>query len=133
MKQPSVKNRKDVFGRDVKVTRDKGVKTKEVTGNYVSKTKVVKGVKGGKQVTKSRMEVDPSMGFGSVRNVTKYTGLSGLKKELDMNKSTDRKKISSMAAGVNPTKAKLTKNKLTVREMAQKKYKGTNLPKKFNG
>jgi hypothetical protein len=73
------------------------------------------------------------MGFGSVRNVTKYTGAAGLKRELDMNKSTERKKVSSMAAGVNPSKAKATKNKLTVREMAQKKYKGTNLPKKFNG
>lgn len=133
MKQPSVKTRKDLFGRDVKVTRDKGVKTKEVTGNYVAKTKVTKGVKGGKQVTKSRIEVDPSMGFGSVRNVTKYTGAAGLKKQLDMNPASKRKKVSSMAAGVNPEKAKLTKNKLTVREMAQKKYKGTNLPKKFNG
>ena len=83
MKQPSVKTRKDLFGRDVKVTRNKDVKTKEVTGNYVAKTKVVKGVKGGSKVTKSRMEVDPSMGYGSVRNVTKYTGLAGLKKELD--------------------------------------------------
>jgi hypothetical protein len=133
MKQPSVKTRKDLFGRDVKVTRNKDVKTKEVTGNYVAKTKVVKKVPGGKNITKSRMEVDPSMGYGSVRNVNKYTGLAGLKKELDMKKSTDRKKISTMAAGVNPTKAKLTKNKLTVREMAQKKYKGTNMPKKFNG
>lgn len=133
MKQPSVKTRKDLFGRDVKVTRNKGVKTKEVTGDYVSKTKVVKGVKGGKQITKSRMEVDPSMGFGSVRNVTKYTGLAGLKRELDMKKSTDRKKVSSMAAGVNPEKAKANKNKMSVREMAKKKYKGTNLPKKFNG
>lgn len=133
MKQPSVKTRKDLFGRDVKVTRNKGVKTKEVTGDYVSKTKVVKGVKGGKQITKSRMEVDPSMGFGSVRNVTKYTGAAGLKRELDMKKSTARKKVSSMAAGVNPEKAKVTKNKMSVREMAKKKYKGTNLPKKFNG
>lgn len=133
MKQPSVKTRKDLFGRDVKVTRNKGVKTKEVTGDYVAKTKVTKSVKGGKQVTKSRIEVDPSMGFGSVRNVTKYTGAAGLKRQLDMNPTSKRKKVSSMAAGVNPEKAKLTKNKLTVREMAQKKYKGTNLPKKFNG
>ena len=133
MKQPSVKTRKDLFGRDVKVTRSGNTKTKEVTGDYVSKTKVVKNIKGGKQVTKSRMEIDPSMGYGSVRNVTKYRGLAGLKKELDMKPSTDRKKVSSMAAGVNPAKAKATKNKLTVREMAQKKYKGTNLPKKFNG
>lgn len=133
MKQPSVKTRKDVFGRDVKVTRDKGVKTKEVTGNYVAKTKVVKGVKGGSKVIKSRMEVDPSMGYGSVRNVTKYKGLAGLKKQLDMNPSTDRKKVFSMAAGVNPKVAKATNNKLTVRELAQKKYKGTNMPKKFNG
>jgi hypothetical protein len=38
-----------------------------------------------------------------------------------------------MAAGVNPKVAKATNNKLTVRELAQKKYKGTNMPKKFNG
>jgi hypothetical protein len=134
MKQPAVKNRKDLFGRDVKVTRDKGVKTKEVTGKYVAKTKVTKNAMGGgKKITKSTLKVSPREQMVDVTNKTKYTGAAARKRVLDVNPETSRKKTTSKAFNVNPAKAIATGNKLSVRESAKKMYKGTNLPKKFNG
>jgi hypothetical protein len=132
MKKPSVKTRTNLLGRDVKVTKVGNKKTREVTGNYVSKTKTSVDTKGGKKVTKSRIEVDPAMGFGSVRNVTKYTGLAGLKRAVSAKPGTDRKKVYTMKSEVNAKKAKEQGNKLSVRELAKSKYKGTNMPRRYN-
>jgi len=132
-KEPSVTTRKNILGRDVKVTKTGNTKTREVTGNYVSKTRTATDTKGGKRVVKSRIEVDPVMGYGSVRNVSKYTGIAGLKRSVSSKPGSDRKDVYTMTAQVDPKNAKKVGNKLSVRELAQKKYKGTNLPRKFKG
>jgi hypothetical protein len=131
MKQPVVKTRKNVLGRDVKITKVGNKKTREVTGNYVSKTRTSVDTKGGKKITKSRIEVDPAMGFGSVRNVTKYTGLAGLKRAFSSKPSSVRKTVYDMKSEVDPKRAKQSGNKMSVRELAQTKYKGGNLPRRF--
>jgi hypothetical protein len=131
MKQPIVKTRKNVLGRDVKITKTGNKKTREVTGNYVSKTRTSTDTKGGKKVTKSRIEVDPTMGYGSVRNVTKFTGAAGLKRALSSKPGAVRKTVYDMKAEVDPKRAKQSGTKMSVRELAQTKYKGGNLPRKF--
>jgi hypothetical protein len=131
MKQPIVKTRKNVLGRDVKITKTGNKKTREVTGNYVSKTRTATDTKGGKKVTKSRIEVDPAMGYGSVRNVTKFTGAAGLKRALSSKPGAVRKTVYDMKAEVDPKRAKQSGTKMSVRELAQTKYKGGNLPRKF--
>lgn len=132
-KKPSVKTRTNLLGRDVKVTKVGNKKTREVTGNYVSKTRTATDTKGGKKVTKSRIEVDPTMGYGSVRNVTKFTGVAGLKRAVSSKPGAVRKTVYDMKAEVDPKRAKESGNKMSVRELAEKKYKGSNLPKRFKG
>lgn len=132
-KDPIVKTRKNLLGRDVKVTKTGNKKTREVTGDYVSKTRTSVATKGGKKVTKSRIEVDPVMNYGSVRNVSKYTGVAGLKRAVSSKPGSDRKSVYKMTAQVDPKGAKLIGNKLSVRELAEKKYKGTNMPRKYKG
>jgi hypothetical protein len=132
MKQPLVKTRKNLLGRDVKITRSGNEKTREVTGNRVAKTTVSKNLKtGGKKITSSKMVISPREQMVDVINKTKYTGAAGRKRMLDVNPDTSRKKTTSKAFGVDPKKAKETKNKLSVRESAKKMYKGTNQPKRF--
>jgi hypothetical protein len=130
-KEPSVTTRKNILGRDVKITKTGNKKTREVTGNYVSKTRTATDTKGGKKVTKSRIEVDPAMGYGSVRNVTKFTGAAGLKRALSSKPGAVRKTVYDMKSEVDPKRAKQSGTKMSVRELAEKKYKGSNLPKRF--
>jgi hypothetical protein len=133
-KEPSVKTRTNLLGRDVTVTKSGNTKTREVTGNRVAKTTVSKDLKtGGKKITASKMVVSPRERMVDVVNKTKYTGAAARKRVLDVNPDTSRKKTTSKAFSVNPDKAKVTKNKLSVRESAKKAYKGTNLPRRFNG
>jgi hypothetical protein len=128
------KIRKNLLGRDVKVTRDGSTKTREVTGNRVAKTTVSKDLKtGGRKITTSKIKISPREQMVDVTNKIKYTGAAGRKRMLDVNPSTDRKKTTSKAFAVDVKKAKETKNTLPVREKAKKVYKGTNLPRKYNG
>jgi len=128
------KIRKNLLGRDVKVTRDGSTKTREVTGNKVAKTTVTKNLSsGGKKITTSKIKVSPREQMVDVINKTKYTGAAGRKRVLDVNPETTRRKTTSKAFSVDPAKAKQTKNTMSVREKAKKVYKGTNLPKKYNG
>lgn len=133
-KDPIVKTRKNILGRDVKITRAGNEKTREVTGNRVAKTTVTKNLKtGGRKITTSKMVVSPREQMVDVINKTKYTGAAGRKRVLDVNPETSRKKKTAKAFNVNPEKAKVTKNKLSVRESAKKAYKGSNLPRRYNG
>lgn len=133
-KDPIVKTRKNILGRDVKITRAGNEKTREVTGNRIAKTTVTKDLKtGGRKITTSKMVVSPREQMVDVINKTKYTGAAGRKRVLDVNPETSRKKKTVKAFNVNPEKAKVTKNKLSVRESAKKAYKGTNLPRRYNG
>jgi len=126
--------RKNLLGRDVKITTSGNTKTREVTGNRMAKTTVTKDVNaGGKKITTSKIKVSPREQMVDVTNKTKYTGAAGRKRMLDVNPATDRKKTTSKAFAVNPEKAKETKNTLSVREKAKKAYKGTNLPRRYNG
>jgi hypothetical protein len=128
------KIRKNLLGRDVKVTRDGSTKTREVTGNRIAKTTVSKDLKtGGRKVTTSKIKMSPREQMVDVTNKTRYTGAAGRKRMLDVNPSTDRKKTTSKAFSVDPAKAKQTKNTMSVREKAKKAYKGTNLPRRYNG
>lgn len=131
-KEPVVKTRKNVLGRDVKITKTGNKKTREVTGDYVSKVRTATDIKGGKKVSKSRVELDPSMGYASVRNVTKFTGPAGLKRAFSTKPGPPRKNVFAINADVNPKRAKEQGNKLSVREVAKKYYKGSNLPRKTN-
>jgi hypothetical protein len=125
--------RKNLLGRNVKITTSGNTKTREVTGNRMAKTTVTKDVNtGGKKITTSKIKVSPREQMVDVTNKTKYTGAAGRKRMLDVNPATDRKKTTSKAFGVNPAKAKETKNKLSVRESAKKMYKGTNEPRNYN-
>lgn len=128
------KIRKNLLGRDVKVTRDGSTKTREVTGNRMAKTTVTKSLKtGGKKITTSKIKISPKEQIVDVVNKTKYTGAAGRKRVLDVNPETSRKKTTSKAFAVDVEKAKQTKNPLSVREKAKKAYKGSNLPRKYNG
>ena len=131
-KKDPIVTRKNLLGRDVKITRTKNKKVREVTGDYVSKVRTATDIKGGKKVSKSRVELDPAMGYASVRNVTKYTGLGGLKRAVSSRQGPPRKDVFSINADVNPKRAKAQGNKLNVREVAKKYYKGTNLPRRTN-
>jgi hypothetical protein len=125
--------RKNLLGRDVKITTSGNTKTREVTGNRMAKTTVTKDVNsGGKKITTSTMKMSPREQMVDVTNKTKYTGAAGRKRMLDVNPATDRKKTTSKAFGVNAAKAKETKNTLSVRESAKKMYKGTNEPRNYN-
>ena len=133
-KDPIVKTRKNILGRDVKITRLGNEKIREVTGNRVAKTTVSKDLKtGGRKITTSKIKVSPREQMVDVTNKTKYTGAAGRKRMLDVNPATDRKKTTSKAFAVDVKKAKETKNIFPVRERAKKAYKGTNLPRKYNG
>jgi hypothetical protein len=133
-KDPIVTSRRNILGRDVKITRSGNEKTREVTGNRVAKTTVAKNLKtGGKKITSSKMVISPREQMIDVTNKTKYTGVAGRKRMLDVNPETSRKKTTSKAFGVDAKKAKETKNKLSVRESAKKMYKGSNLPRRYNG
>lgn len=128
------KIRKNLLGRDVKVTREGSTKTREVTGNRMAKITVTKNLKtGGKKITTSKIKVSPKEQMVDVINKTKYTGAAGRKRVLDINPETSRKKTTSKAFSVDPEKAKQTKNTMSVREKAKKVYKGTNLPRRYNG
>lgn len=125
--------RKNLLGRDVKITTSGNTKTREVTGNKMARTTVTKDLStGGKKVTSSTMKMSPREQMVDVTNKTKYTGAAGRKRMLDVNPTTDRKKTSSKAFGVNAAKAKETKNTMSVRESAKKMYKGTNEPRNYN-
>ena len=133
-KDPIVTSRQNILGRDVKITRAGNEKTREVTGNKMAKTTVTKDLKtGGKKITTSKIKVSPKEQMVDVINKTKYTGAAGRKRVLDVNPETSRKKTTSKAFSVDPAKAKQTKNTMSVREKAKKVYKGTNLPRKYNG
>jgi hypothetical protein len=126
--------RKNLLGRDVKVTRDGNTKTREVTGNKMARTKVTKDVaSGGKKITTSTIRVSPKEQMVDVTNKTKYTGAAGRKRMLDVNPETDRKKTTTKTFAVDAAKAKQTKNTMPVREKAKKMYKGTNEPRRYNG
>ena len=126
--------RKNLLGRDVKITTSGNTKTREVTGNRMAKTTVTKDVNaGGKKITTSKIKVSPREQMVDVTNKTKYTGAAGRKRMLDVNPATDRKNTTSKAFAVDAAKAKATKNTMPVREKAQKAYKGTNLPRRYNG
>jgi hypothetical protein len=125
--------RKNLLGRDVKITRDKNTKTREVTGNKMARTTVTKDLSsGGKKITKSTLKVSPREQMVDVTNKTKYTGKAGRKRVLDVNPETSRTKTTAKAFNVDPAKAKETKNTLSVREKAKKVYKGTNEPRNYN-
>ena len=126
---PKVRTRKDIFGRDVKVIKTKHSKTRTVTGDYVAKTRTSRDVRGGKKITKSRIELDPSMGVANVRNVTKYTGLAGLKRTLAPNKY--RKDVDKRSGVVDPKLAAATGNKKSVRQTIVPMYKGKNMPRTY--
>jgi hypothetical protein len=131
MKAPIEK--KNLLGRDVKITTSGNTKTREVTGNRMARTTVTKDLAtGGKKITKSTLKVSPREQMVDVTNKTKYTGAAGRKRMLDVNPETSRTKTTSKAFGVNAAKAKETKNKLSVRESAKKMYKGTNEPRNYN-
>lgn len=126
--------RKNLLGRDVKITTSGNTKTREVTGNRMAKTTTTKDLaSGGKKITTSKIKVSPREQMVDVTNKTKYTGAAGRKRMLDVNPETSRTKTTSKAFAVNPEKAKETKNTLPVREKAKKAYKGTNLPRRYNG
>ena len=126
--------RKNLLGRDVKITRDGNTKTREVTGNKMARTKVTKDLEGGgRKVTTSTIKMSPREKMVDVVNKTKYTGAAGRKRVLDVNPDTKRKTTVAKAFNVNPAKAKATGNKLSVRDKAKKMYKGTNQPRNYNG
>lgn len=129
--KPKVKvhTRKDMFGRDVKVVKSKHTKTRTVTGDYVAKTRTAQDVNGGKRITKSRIELDPSMGVANVRNVKKYTGLAGLKRTVAPNKY--RKTVDRRSGVVDSKLAAATGNKKSVREVIVPMYKGKNMPRTY--
>ena len=92
------KIRKNLLGRDVKVTRDGSTKTREVTGNKMAKTTVTKNLSsGGKKITTSKIKISPREQVVDVVNKTKYTGAAGRKRVLDVNPETSRKKTTSKA------------------------------------
>jgi hypothetical protein len=125
--------RKNLLGRDVKITTEGNTKTREVTGENIAKTKVTKELKsGGSKVTTSTLKVSPREQMIDVTNKTKYTGEAARKRVLDVNPETSRTKTTSKAFSVDPAKAKETKNTLSVREKAKKTYKGSNLPRNYN-
>jgi hypothetical protein len=125
--------RKNLLGRDVKITRDKNTKTREVTGNKMARTTVTKDLSsGGKKITKSTLKISPREQMVDVTNKTKYTGVAARKRVLDVNPETSRTKTTAKAFNVDPAKAKETKNTMSVREKAKKAYKGTNEPRKYN-
>ena len=131
-KKDPIVTRKNLLGRDVKITRTKNKKVREVTGNYVSKVRTATDIKGGKKVSKSRVELDPTMGYASVRNVTKYTGIGGLKRAVSSRQGPPRKDVFSIKAEVDPKRAKKEGQTKSVREVAKKYYKGSNLPRRTN-
>jgi len=125
--------RKNLLGRDVKITVDGNTKTREVTGDRMARTKVTKDLStGGKKITTSTMKMSPREQMVDVTNKTKYTGAAARKRVLDVNPETSRKKTTSKAFAVDAEKAKQTKNTLSVREKAKKAYKGTNEPRNYN-
>jgi len=125
--------RKNLLGRDVKITVDGNTKTREVTGDRMARTKVTKDLNaGGKKITTSTMKVSPREQMVDVTNKTKYTGEAARKRVLDVNPETSRTKTTSKAFNVNAAKAKETKNTLSVREKAKKAYKGSNEPRNYN-
>lgn len=125
--------RKNLLGRDVKITTDGNTKTREVTGENVAKTRVTKDLKsGGSKITESKMKISPREQMIDVTNKTKYTGEAARKRVLDVNPETSRTKTTSKAFNVDPAKAKETKNTLSVREKAKKSYKGGNVPRNYN-
>jgi hypothetical protein len=125
--------RKNLLGRDVKITTEGNTKTREVTGENVAKTKVTKELKsGGSKITESKMKISPREQMIDVTNKTKYTGEAARKRVLDVNPETSRTKTTSKAFSVDPAKAKETKNTLSVREKAKKSYKGSNVPRSYN-
>ena len=125
--------RKNLLGRDVKITRDGNTKTREVTGNKMARTTVTKDVNtGGKKITTSTIKVSPREQMVDVTNKTKYTGEAGRKRVLDVNPETSRTKTSAKSFNVDPAKAKETKNTMSVRDKAKKAYKGTNQPRNYN-
>ena len=130
-KKPSTKTRTNLFGRDVKVTKTGNKKTREVTGKYVSKVRTATDTRGGKRVVKSRIELDPAMNYANVRNVTKFTGIAGLKRAVSSKPGSDRKTVTVVKPNVDAKKAKQEGNTLSVRQFAEKNYKGKNLPKRF--
>lgn len=130
MKDPKVKERRNLLGRDVKVTRKGATTTRQVTGEKVAKTKITRDLPGmGKKVTKSRISVNPKTESATVSNSTKYTGLAGLKRTADANPSTKRKTTSSKTYQVAENKNKVRKGVESVRKEAAKAYKGKNMPK----
>lgn len=125
--------RKNLLGRDVKITTEGNTKTREVTGDRMARTKVTKDLNtGGKKITTSTMKVSPREQMVDVTNKTKYTGEAARKRVLDVNPETSRTKTTSKAFSVDAEKAKQTKNTLSVREKAKKVYKGTNEPRNYN-
>lgn len=124
-----VRTRKDVFGRDVKIVKSKHTKTRTVTGDYVAKTRTSRDVNGGKKIMKSRIELDKDMGVGNVRNVTKYTGIAGLKRTFDSGKL--RKDVKKRSGNVDPKLAAASGNKKSVTQTLIPMYRGTNLPRTY--
>jgi hypothetical protein len=125
--------RKNLLGRDVKITTSGSTKTREVTGNKMAKTKVASELTGGgKKVTVSKIKTSPREQIVDVTNTTKYTGAAARKRALDVNPDTKRKATTARAFNVNPIKAVLTGNKLSARDKAKKMYKGTNEPRNYN-
>ena len=126
--------RKNLLGRDVKITTSGNTKTREVTGNRMAKTTTTKDLTtGGKKITTSKIKMSPREQMVDVTNKTKYTGAAGRKRVLDVNPETSRTKTTTKTFAVDAEKAKQTKNTMPVREKAKKMYKGTNEPRRYNG
>lgn len=130
MKDPKVKERRNLLGRDVKVTRKGATTTRQVTGEKVAKTRITRDLPGmGKKVTTSKLKVNPKTESATVSNKTKYTGLAGLKRTTDMEPSTKRKMSSTKSFYTADDKRKVKKGVESVRKEAMKSYKGKNYPK----
>ena len=126
--------RKNLLGRDVKITTSGNTKTREVTGNRMAKTTTTKDLTtGGKKITTSKIKMSPREQMVDVTNKTKYTGAAGRKRVLDVNPETSRTKTTTKTFAVDAEKAKQTKNTMPVREKAKKMYKGTNEPRRYTG
>ena len=112
--------RKNLLGRDVKITTSGNTKTREVTGNKMARTTVTNKLKdGGRKITTSTLKTSPREQVVDVVNKTKYTGAAGRKRVLDVNPDTKRKSTTARAFNVNPVKAVVTGNKLSARVTLQ--------------
>jgi hypothetical protein len=142
--------RKNLLGRDVKITKTPTTKTREVTGDFVAKKKVKTNLKGttqirnpftgtkrfekvdiGKRVSTSKIKVNRKNDSIDVTNKTKYTGSAGRTKNWDDNPKTNRKKTTVRTYMEDPNNVSRIKKNVPLEEKAAKAYKGKNLPRRY--